>query len=145
MADNNTDQIANLFAREVSEINAGRVEIKAIARKAGHRTKIAVSSNDPGVDALDVCVGVRGHRIKNIADNLGGERIDIVRWDESPERLIADALQPAALEQIILDWARHRAVVMVKPDQASLALGRGGWNRELASRLSGWQIEVEET
>jgi N utilization substance protein A len=96
------------------------------------------------VDCIAACVGVRGHRIKNIVDELAGERIDLIRWIDSPEQLIANALQPAAIERVILHPAEKRAVVVVKPDQVSLVLGRGGENRQLASVLSGWQIEVQE-
>jgi N utilization substance protein A len=136
--------IARLFAREVPEIATGSIEIKAIARKPGYRSKLALQSQDPSVDCIGVCVGLRGHRIKNIVDALGGERIDLIRWNDSPEQLIANALQPAAIGRVILYPAEHRAVVVVKPDQVSLVLGRRGENRQLASQLSGWQIELEE-
>ena len=139
-----TGPVARLFAREVPEIAAGSIEIKAIARKPGYRSKLALHSRDPRVDCIGACVGVRGFHIKNIADALGGERIDLIRWHDSPEQLIANALQPAAIERVILHPAEHRAVVVVKPDQVSLVLGRRGENRQLASELSGWQIEVEE-
>jgi N utilization substance protein A len=139
------EPIAQLFAQEIPEIAAGSIEIKAIARKSGYRCKVALQSRDSGVDCIDACVGVRGARIMKIVDALGGERIDLIRWNDAPERLIANALQPATIAQVILHPVQHRAVVRVKGDQASLALGRAGQNRELASRLSGWQIEVEET
>jgi N utilization substance protein A len=145
MADDDTGLIARLFAQEVPEIATGTIKIKAIARKPGYRSKVALQSQDGCVDCIGVCVGLRGARIKKIVDALGGERIDLIRWDDSPERLIAHALQPAAIEKIILHPAEHRAVVVVKADQASLALGRRGENRELASRLCGWQIEVKES
>ena len=145
MADDGTDLIARLFAREVPEIGTGTVEIKAIARKPGYRSKLAVQSRDPAVDCIAACVGIRGFRIKNIVDALGGERIDLIRWNDSPEQSVANALQPAAIERIVLYPVEHRAMVIVKADQASLALGRGGWNCELASQLSGWRIEVEKT
>jgi N utilization substance protein A len=143
MADD-IDHIARLFAEEVPEIAAGTVEIKAIARKPGYRSKLALFSRDPRVDCVGVCVGVRGYRIKNVVDRLGGERIDLFRWHESPEQLITCALQPAAIERVVLHPAEHRAVVVVKPDQVSLVLGRRGENRQLASELSGWQIDVQE-
>jgi N utilization substance protein A len=139
-----TDHVARLFAEAVPEIAAGSVEIKAIARKRGYRSKLALSSRDPQVDCVGVCVGVRGCRIKNVVDALGAERIDLIRWHDSPEQLITNALQPAAIERVILHPAEHRAVVVVKPDQVSLVLGRRGENRQLASELSGWQIDVEE-
>jgi N utilization substance protein A len=138
-----TSAVVRLFVQEVPEIATGSVEIKAIARKPGYRSKLALSSQDPRVDCIGVCVGVRGFHIKNIVDELG-ERIDLIRWNDSAEQLISNALQPAAIERVILHPESHRAVVVVKPDQVSLALGRGGQNRELASQLSGWQIEVEE-
>jgi N utilization substance protein A len=137
------DHVARLFAKEVPQIASGEIEIRAIARKPGYRSKLALFSRDPRVDCLGVCVGVRGHRIKNVIEALGGERIDLVRWHDSPEQLITNALQPAAIERVVLHIAEHRAVVVVNPDQVSLVLGRRGENRQLASELSGWQIDVE--
>jgi N utilization substance protein A len=144
MVDDDIGSIARLFAQKIPEIAAGSVEIKAIARKPGYRSKLALYCQDPRVDCVGVCVGVGGFRIKNIVDALGGERIDLVRWQDSPERLIVNALQPALIEKVLLHPAEHRAVVVVKPDQVSLVLGRGGYNRQLASELSGWQIDIEE-
>jgi len=138
------ERIIHLFEEEVPEIAAGSIEIKAIARKPGYRSKLALFSRDPQVDCIGVCVGVRGYHIKNVVDQLGGERIDLIRWDDSPERLITNALQPAPIEEVVLHPAERRAVVVVKHDQVSLALGRGGANRQLASELSGWQIDVKE-
>jgi N utilization substance protein A len=143
MADD-TGHIARLFADAVPEFAAGTVEIKAVARKPGYRCKLALSSRDPRVDCIGVCVGVRGSRIKAVVDALGRERLDLVRWHDSPEQLIINALQPATVEKVILHPAEHRAVVVVQPDQVSLVLGRRGENRQLASELSGWRIEVEE-
>jgi N utilization substance protein A len=139
---NGETELARLFAQEVPEIASGVVEIKAIARKPGVRSKLLVQSRDPGIDAVGVCVGKRGSRIKRIVDQLDGERIDLFRWNDSPEELIANALQPAAIEKVILHPAQHRAVVVVKEDQRSWVEGRQGENRELASRLCGWLIEV---
>ncbi len=144
MANDDTGLIARLFAQAVPEIAAGIIEIKAIVRKSGYRSKLALHSQDPQVDSIGACVGFRAGRIKKIVEALGGERIDLIRWHDSPERLIAYALQPAAIEGVILHPAQHRAVVTVKADQASLVRGRRGENRELASRLCGWQIEIEE-
>jgi transcription termination/antitermination protein NusA len=138
------DSVAQHFAREVPEIAAGTIEIKAIARVPGYRSKLALQSQDSSVDCIGACVGVRGYRLKKIVDALGGERIDLVRWKDSSEELITNALQPAAIERVILHPAEHRAVVVVKPDQVSLILGRRGANRQLASELTGWQIEIEE-
>jgi transcription termination/antitermination protein NusA len=143
MGDDDIGSVLRLFAQEIPEITAGSVEIKAIARTPGYRCKLALHSQDPSVDCISVCVGRRGVHIKNIVDALGGERIDLIRWDESPERLIANAMQPAAIEKIILHPAKHSAVVVVMANQASLAHGRGGANRELASQICGWEIEIE--
>jgi N utilization substance protein A len=103
---------------------------------------VAVSSSDARVDCVGACVGVRGNRIKNIVDELGGERIDIVRWDDNLEVLIPNALQPAEVEQVILCRMLGRAIVLVREDQLSLAIGRRGQNVRLASKLSGWDIEI---
>ena len=100
-------------------------------------------SNDPWVDGITACIGVGNSRIKNIVDALRGERVDLVRWVDSPEQLIVNSLQPAEIERVILSPAEHRAVVIAQPDQVSLALGRRGLNRQLATDLTGWQIEVE--
>jgi N utilization substance protein A len=113
-----------------------------MAREPGYRSKVAVSSSDQRVDCVGACVGVRGNRIKNIVDELGGERIDIVRWDDNLEVLIPNALQPAEVEQVILCKMLGRAIVLVREDQLSLAIGRRGQNVRLASKLSGWDIEI---
>jgi N utilization substance protein A len=139
-----TEHVARLFAEAVPEIAAASVEIRAIARKPGYRSKLALFSRDPRVDCVGVWVGVRGCRIKHIVEALGGERIDLIRWHDSPDQLISNALQPAVIERVILHPAERRAVVFVQPDQVSLVLGRGGENRQLASDLSGWRIDVEE-
>jgi transcription termination/antitermination protein NusA len=144
MPDDDIGAVAHLFSREVPEIAAGAVEIVAIARKPGYRCKLVVRSLDPRVDCVAACVGIRGCRIKNVIDALDGERIDVIRWNNSPAELIANALQPAAIERVILHSTEHRAVVVVQLDQVSLILGRRGENRQLASELTGWQIEVKE-
>jgi N utilization substance protein A len=113
-----------------------------MAREPGYRSKVAVSSSDPRVDCVGACVGVRGNRIKNIVDELAGERIDIVRWDDNLEVLIPNALQPAEVEEVILCKMLGRAIVLVREDQLSLAIGRRGQNVRLASKLSGWDIEI---
>ena len=136
--------VARLFVQEVPEIATASIEIKAMARKAGYRSKLALQSQAPSVDCIAACVGIHGHRIKRIVDALGEERIDLFRWNDSPENLIANALQPAVIERVILHPSAHRAVVVVKAVQVALVLGRQGENRQLASELSGWQIEVEE-
>jgi N utilization substance protein A len=136
------DFVRRLFENEIPEIADRTIEIKAIAREAGYRTKIAVSSIDMKVDCVGACVGVRGSRIKNIVDELGGERIDIVRWNDSLQVLIPNALQPAQIEEVFLYPRLGRAIVLVKEDQLSLAIGRRGQNVRLASKLVGWDIEI---
>jgi N utilization substance protein A len=131
-----------LFEQEIPEIADGVIQIRAMSREPGYRSKVAVSSSDPRVDCVGACVGVRGNRIKNIVDELAGERIDIVRWDENLEVLIPNALQPAEVEQVILCKMLGRAIVLVREDQLSLAIGRRGQNVRLASKLSGWDIEI---
>jgi N utilization substance protein A len=118
------------------------IETKAIAREPGYRTKIAVSSTDQRVDCVGACVGVRGNRIKNIVDELSGERIDIVRFSGDMQVLIPNALQPAEVEEVILCQMLGRAIVLVREDQLSLAIGRRGQNVRLASKLCGWDIEI---
>ncbi|HXG09332.1 MAG TPA: transcription termination factor NusA [Gemmataceae bacterium] len=136
------DFVRRLFENEIPEIADHTIEIKAIAREAGYRSKVAVSSIDTKVDCVGACVGVRGSRIKNIVDELGGERIDIVRWNESLHVLIPYALQPAQIEEVFLYSRLGRAIVLVKEDQLSLAIGRRGQNVRLASKLVGWDIEI---
>jgi transcription termination/antitermination protein NusA len=136
------DFVRRLFENEIPEISERTIEIKAVAREAGYRTKVAVSSIDMKVDCVGACVGVRGSRIKNIVDELGGERIDIVRWNDSLQVLIPNSLQPAAIEEVFLYPRLGRAIVLVKEDQLSLAIGRRGQNVRLASKLVGWDIEI---
>ena len=134
--------VQRLFEQEIPEIIDGVIEVRAMAREPGYRSKVAVSSSDQRVDCVGACVGVRGNRIKNIVDELSGERIDIVRWDDNLEVLIPNALQPAEVEQVILCKMLGRAIVLVREDQLSLAIGRRGQNVRLASKLSGWDIEI---
>jgi transcription termination/antitermination protein NusA len=136
------DFVRRMFEQEIPEIQEKIIEIRAIAREAGYRTKIAVSSIDLKVDCVGACVGVRGSRIKNVVDELGGERIDIVRWNDSLQVLIPNALQPAQIEEVFLYPRLGRAIVLVKEDQLSLAIGRRGQNVRLASKLVGWDIEI---
>jgi N utilization substance protein A len=136
------DFIKRLFELEVPEVAERIIEIKTLAREAGYRTKIAVASIDSKVDAVGACVGVRGSRIKNIVDELGGEKIDIVRWNESSQILIANALRPAEISEIRLCFEFQRATVVVNDDQLSLAIGRRGQNVRLAARLTGWDIDI---
>ncbi len=134
--------IRRLFEREVPEVGERTIEIKALAREPGHRTKIAVSSIDSKVDAVGACVGVRGSRIKNIVDELGGEKIDIVRWNESSQILISNSLKPAEVAEVSLCFELGRATVIVNDDQLSLAIGKRGQNVRLAARLTGWDIDI---
>ncbi len=136
------DFIHRLFEAEVPEVAEHVIEIKAMSREAGFRTKIAVSSIDSKVDAVGACVGVRGSRIRNIVDELGGEKIDIVRWNESSQILIANALKPAEVEEVSLCFELGRATIIVREDQLSLAIGRRGQNVRLAARLTGWDIDI---
>lgn len=136
------DFVRCLFENEIPEIADRTIEIKALAREAGYRAKIAVSSIDLKVDCVGACVGVRGSRIKNVVDELGGERIDIVRWNDSLQVMIPNALQPAQIDEVFLYPRLGRAIVLVKEDQLSLAIGRRGQNVRLASKLVGWDIEI---
>jgi N utilization substance protein A len=134
--------VQRLFEQEIPEISEGVIEIRAIAREPGYRTKVAVSSTDQRVDCVGACVGVRGNRIKNIVDELAGERIDIVRYSDDMQVLIPNALQPSEVEEVILCQMLGRAIVLVQEDQLSLAIGRRGQNVRLASKLCGWDIEI---
>ncbi len=136
------DFVRRLFELEIPEIADQIISIRALAREAGYRSKVAVTSIDTKVDAVGACVGVRGTRIKNIVDELGGERIDIVRWNESLQVLIPNALQPAEIDEVMLCQLLGRAIVLVRDDQLSLAIGRRGQNVRLASKLVGWDIEI---
>jgi N utilization substance protein A len=136
------DFVRRLFELEIPEIADQIISIRALAREAGYRSKVAVTSIDTKVDAVGACVGVRGTRIKNIVDELGGERIDIVRWNESLQVLIPNALQPAEIDEVMLCQLLGRAIVLVREDQLSLAIGRRGQNVRLASKLVGWDIEI---
>ncbi len=136
------DFIRRMFEAEVPEVAEHVIEIKAMAREAGFRTKLAVTSIDTKVDAVGACVGVRGSRIRNIVDELGGEKIDIVRWNESSQILISNALKPAEVEDVSLCFELGRATIIVRDDQLSLAIGRRGQNVRLAARLTGWDIDI---
>lgn len=134
--------VKRLFEQEIPEINDGVISINAISREPGHRSKIAVSSIDAKVDCVGACVGVRGNRIKTIIEELHGERIDIVRFDEDPQVLIPNSLQPAEVDEVILCQMLGRAIVLVREDQLSLAIGKRGQNVRLGSKLCGWDIEI---
>jgi N utilization substance protein A len=136
------DFIRRLFELEVPELVDGVVEIKAIARDAGHRTKIAVASNDPNVDPVGACVGARGARVRQVVNELRGEKVDIVEWRDSTEQFIAEALSPARVREVILDDEEMQAIVVVPDHQLSLAIGKEGQNARLAARLSGYRIDI---
>ena len=134
--------IRRLFELEVPEIYDGIVEIKAIAREAGFRTKIAVVSHDPKIDSVGACVGLRGSRVKGIVQELSGEKIDIVRWSDTVESLVTNALQPVEVVQMFTDKEAERILVVVPDDQLSLAIGKSGQNIRLTSKLAEWKVDV---
>lgn len=136
--------VQKLFETEIPEIGEGSVEIRAVAREAGSRTKIAVTSRDPRVDPIGACIGQRGTRIQTIIAELSGEKIDIIEWNDDPQHFITQALAPAKVISIDLNVDEHIATVKVATDQLSLAIGRGGQNVRLAARLSGWKINILE-
>ncbi len=131
-----------LFQMEIPEIAEEIIAIRSIAREAGYRTKVAVESHDSKVDCVGACVGVRGSRIKSIVEELNGEKIDIVRWSDDPTELVSESLKPAKVGQIFLDAETDGATVVVDDAQLSLAIGRRGQNVRLASRLSGYDIDI---
>ena len=135
--------IRRLFELEVPEIFKGIVETKAIAREAGYRSKVAVWSNQEGVDPVGACVGLRGIRIQNVVNELNGERIDVVLWDSESSRFVAHALSPAQVVGVKIDEATHTAEVVVPDRQLSLAIGKEGQNARLAAKLTGWRIDIK--
>ena len=134
--------VRRLFEQEVPEIVEGVVEIKEVSREPGHRAKIAVASNDPRIDLVGACVGVRGARSRNVTEELNGERVDVVPWSEDPAQFIQSALKPAVVDEVILCPMLGRAIVLVQRDQRSLAIGRRGQNVRLASKLCGWDVDI---
>ncbi len=136
------DFVKALFEEEIPEIDERIIDIRAVAREAGYRSKVAVTSIDLKVDAVGACVGVRGSRIKNVIEELNGERIDIVRWNDALQVLIPNSLQPAQISEVFTYARLGRAIVLVTDDQLSLAIGRRGQNVRLASKLVGWDIEI---
>lgn len=134
--------VIRLFEREVSEIRDGVVKIMAVAREAGSRSKIAVKSGDPRVDAVGACVGVRGARVKEVTNELGMERIDIIPYDEDIRKYAANALQPATVQSVEVNEARHELIVHVTEEQSKLAFGKKAQNVRLCSRLVGWNISI---
>ena len=136
--------VRRLFEIEVSEIADRTVELKAIAREAGYRTKVAVHSADAKVDPVGACVGMRGARVKNIVRELNNEKVDIIRWDPDPLKFAAAALKPANIRSISLNEATHTVQVLVGKDDLSLAIGKRGQNARLTSKLTGWDVDIEE-
>ncbi len=137
------DLVKRLFESEVAEVRDGTVEIKAIAREAGSRTKIAVCSHDPNVDPVGACVGVNGARVGAVVNELRGEKIDIINWDENPAFLIENALSPAKVILVAADEEEREAQVIVPDYQLSLAIGKEGQNARLAARLTGYKIDIK--
>ncbi len=135
--------VKRLFETEVTEIKDGTVEIMSIAREAGSRTKIAVHSNNPNVDAVGACVGINGARVNSIVEELRGEKIDIVNWDDNPGNLIQNALSPAKIVAVFADPDEKTAKVVVPDYQLSLAIGKEGQNARLAARLTGYKIDIK--
>ncbi|GBD83987.1 hypothetical protein BMS3Abin02_00371 [bacterium BMS3Abin02] len=136
------DFIRKLLNLEVPELLDGTVEIRAIAREPGHRTKIAVASNDPNVDPKGACVGARGTRVRQVVNELRGEKVDVVQWREDPTQFIAEALGPAKVQEVRIDEEDKSAIVIVSDHQLSLAIGREGQNARLAAKLTGYRIDI---
>jgi N utilization substance protein A len=136
--------VRRLFELEVTEVTDGTVKIEAFAREPGYRTKIAVTSTDPKVDPVGACVGARGARVKTIVRELGGEKIDIIKYFADPREMVIEALKPALPREIILDEPTHRILLRVATEDLAIAIGRKGQNARLTSRLIGWRIDIEE-
>jgi N utilization substance protein A len=139
------DLLRRLFEVEVPEIFSGVIEIKAIAREPGARSKVAVSSNQEGVDAVGACVGLRGIRIQNVVNELLGEKIDVIEWDADPVKFISNSLSPAVADRVDLNAEEESATVLVPDRQLSLAIGREGQNARLAAKLTNWRIDIQGT
>ena len=140
---NHKELVKRLFEETVTEVSDGIVEIKSIAREAGQRTKMAVYSSDPDVDPVGACVGLNGDRVNAIVEELGGEKIDIINWDENPAFLIENALSPAKVICVVADEDSREAVVIVPDYQLSLAIGKEGQNARLAAKLTGYKIDIK--
>ena len=139
----NVDLLRGLFEIEVPEINTGVIEIKNIVREAGSRSKIAVNSNQEGIDAVGACVGLRGLRIQNVVNELLGEKIDVIEWSEDPVEFIIKSLSPSDVETVKLSAADKSAQVVVPENQLSLAIGKDGQNVRLAAKLCGWKVDIQ--
>ena len=137
------DFVSNLFKTEVPEVSEGIITIKAVAREAGGRTKIAVVSNDNDIDPVGACVGVRGNRIQNVVKELKGEKIDIVPWNANTAKFVCNALSPAEIIRVIMDEDNESMVIVVADEAHSIAIGRRGQNVRLASKLTGWQLDIQ--
>src|SRR3989339_834308 len=137
--------LRKIFYLEIPEIANGLIELKGVAREAGYRSKVAVYTDSSNVDPIGSCVGQRGARIQTIISELGGEKVDIIEYDDDPVKYIANALSPAKIVKIDLDEKNRKATVSVANDQLSLAIGKGGQNARLAARLSGWKIDITES
>jgi N utilization substance protein A len=127
---------------EVPEIHDGVVEVRSVAREAGLRSKVAVAARDPNVDPVGACVGHRGSRVQAITNELGNEKIDIIRWSADPTEYITEALSPAKISRVTMNKEGTAALVVVPDDQQSLAIGRSGQNVRLAARLTGWKLDI---
>ena len=135
--------IRALFELEVPEIADGLVEIRGVAREPGYRSKIAVESHMQGVDPVGACVGPRGSRVRMVVSELRGEKIDIIPWNTEPARFVAKALSPARVREVYIDDETREATVIVPNDQLALAIGKEGLNARLATRLTGWKIDIQ--
>lgn len=134
--------IEKLFAQEAPEVATGTVQIKAVAREAGSRAKVAVTSSDEHIDPIGSCVGQRGVRVSTVMSELGGEKIDLIVWSDDAKKFIEDSLSPAQVQSVVLNEENHQATITVSPDQQSLAIGRGGQNVRLAAKLTGWKLDI---
>src|SRR3989344_5411680 len=139
-----SELVAALFAQEIPEVANGIVQLKAIAREAGSRTKVAVTTNDDAIDPIGSCIGQRGTRIQAVIRELGGEKVDVVLWAEDSAEYVAAALSPAKVTNVELNRDAHLASVSVPSEQLSLAIGKGGQNVRLAAKLTGWKITISE-
>ncbi|MCL2503878.1 MAG: transcription termination factor NusA [Coriobacteriia bacterium] len=137
--------IRRLFEIEVPEVYDGIVEIKSVAREAGARSKVAVSSREPGLDPVGACVGPKGSRVRMVVSELRGERIDVVPWKDDPAAYVAAALSPAKIDRVIINEETHTATVIAPDDQLSLAIGKEGQNARLAAKLTGWRIDIKSS
>jgi len=136
------EMIVELFKIEVPEINEDIINIKAVARDPGSRAKVAVKTNDGRIDPIGACIGIRGSRVQNVSNELAGERIDVILWDDDPAQLVVNAMAPAEISSIVVDEEKKNMEIAVRDDQLALAIGRNGQNVKLASELSGWKINV---